>query len=808
MSDPKPEIQEPDRPSTDTDLTLPSWFNEADAEATLGGDRDPLDRLAEEFATRSRRGEHPTISEYEARFPDQAKKVRGLLEAVAMMEQLRRGGERQARFLPDRIGEFRVLRELGRGGMGVVYEAVQESLWRHVAVKAIHQTQVDPKRVERFRREAQAVAQLHHTNIVPIFGVGEHDGIPYYAMQYIRGSGLDVFVKTWREQGSPKPAERWRLAARFALQAAGALAYAHEQGVLHRDIKPSNLLVDEHESVWVTDFGLAKMLGFEDLTASGDVIGTLRYLAPESLRGVSDGRSDVYSLGLTLYEMLTLEAPFGDLTPSELLQKVSEGQPTKPRQVDPSIPLDLETIVLKATARDLNDRYGSARDLAVDLGRFIDDRPILARRANWVERSVRWSRRNRTVAALSAIATGCLILATIVGWVGYVNTNAALGDASANLKLAEENISLAEENISFLNGLFEDVFDKLTAIDKLEADAEVAISPPPISDHKGGPGGHRDFARGGPGSPIDEGVLMSELMSGKHGRIDLIRRESRAKAQALLESVLTSYDRFARKNKANSRLQGEAAWIYHKMGLLDERLGRVDQADLAFDRTLTIYEELSGQGGVSLVDFGKFPKVCSAVNPWEDDPGRLAAIDRRLTRMDLILGRLLAVAPDDPTFLRARMQLLAKLGLVRYHKDHQNPGAFFDQALLIAETLIRQAPEDGLPHSDRSDVLEAYAMVLEDRKETARASGLLEAAFEDLEWVASDGLRSLAIAARMESLSDDFERLGDQKRADEVQVRADQIDPRPPRPNRKKPGPPFGPQRPDAAQTPDEPLPI
>ncbi len=420
-----------------------------ETEGLIGVERDPLDRMAEEFADRCRLGESPTIGEYEARFPDQAEKVRKLLGAVAMMEQMRRG-PRQPRFLPDRIGEFRVLRELGRGGMGVVYEAVQESLWRHVALKAMHHAQLDPKRLERFRREAQAVAQLHHTNIVPIFGVGDHEGVPYYAMQYIKGRGLDALLESWRTDGSPRAVDRWRLAAGFASEAAEALAYAHDQGVLHRDIKPANLLIDEHNAVWITDFGLAKMVGLEDLTASGDVLGTLRYLSPESLRGLSNGQSDVYSIGLTLYEMLTLRSPHGNLSPSELLHRVSEGKPVRPRQVDPSIPLDLETIVLKAIAGDLKDRYGSARDLAVDLKLLLEDRSILARRANWFERSWRWSRRNRTVASLSALATAILILATVVGWVGYVSTNDALNRESIVRQRAEENVT-------FLNSLFEKI---------------------------------------------------------------------------------------------------------------------------------------------------------------------------------------------------------------------------------------------------------------------------------------------------------------------------------------------------------------
>ncbi len=241
--------------------------------------------------------------------------------------------------MPERLGEYRIVRELGRGGMGIVYEAVQESLGRHVAVKVIHHVHLDPKRLQRFQREAQAVAQLHHTNIVPIFGVGEHDGLPYYVMQYIRGNGLDAVLRDLaRRRARGEGPERWRFVARVGVQAAEALQYAHEQGVLHRDIKPANLLVDEHETVWITDFGLAKLIGRDDLTGTGDVIGTLRYLAPEALHGETDPRSDIYSLGLTLYELLTLEPPFGELSPSELLRHVSEGQPTTPRRLRPDDP--------------------------------------------------------------------------------------------------------------------------------------------------------------------------------------------------------------------------------------------------------------------------------------------------------------------------------------------------------------------------------------------------------------------------------------------------------------------------------------
>ncbi len=401
-----------------------------------------LDRLAEEFSERCRKGESPSIGEYEARHPEQAEKIRKFLATVAMMEQLksasRPSGKDQGQPMPERIGEFRVVRVLGRGGMGVVYEAVQESLGRHVALKAMHHVHLDAKRLQRFQRETRAVAQLHHTNIVPIFGAGEQDGLPYYVMQYIEGSGLDTLLETWRH-GKPRRAEdRWRLVARIGVQAAEALEYAHEQGILHRDIKPANLLIDDQETVWITDFGLAKLVGQDDLTASGDVIGTLRYLAPESLRGETDRRSDVYSLGLTLYELLTLTPPYGELTPSELLKHVSDAEPTRPRKLDPAIPRDLETLVLKAIAREPHHRYATAGAMADDLKRFLDDRPIRARRATFVEQVWRWSRRNKTTAALAATAAASLLIAAIVGWVGYVVTTKSLAEESRLLKASRD----------------------------------------------------------------------------------------------------------------------------------------------------------------------------------------------------------------------------------------------------------------------------------------------------------------------------------------------------------------------------------
>ncbi|HEX3450324.1 MAG TPA: protein kinase, partial [Isosphaeraceae bacterium] len=439
---------------------------------------DPLDVVAEEFVRRFREGERPSLSEYAVRYPELAERIGELFPALVRMEE---AGSivgplaAMARLAPrvdDQIGEFRILRKIGAGGMGLVYEAVQESLGRHVALKVLT-VQRDRIYLERFRREARTAARLHHTNIVPVFAVGETAGIHYYVMQFIHGQGLDTvlravrvlrtpetdaasdsstaatsvakslhdgnFVRAMTEGGEPSVVVTsdasggdlpirsellyYREVARLGAQAAEALAYAHSQGVLHRDVKPSNLLLDTHGTLWITDFGLAKADDSDDLTKTGDLVGTLRYMPPERIRGRADARSDVYSLGATLYEMLTLRPAFPQSDRLELIERIGREAPPPLRRHEPRIPRDLETIVLKAIARDPADRYRTAADLAEDLRRFLNDLPVRARRITWAEELWRWSRRNRTIAGLAAsvvlllavLAAGASLLAYKTG---------------------------------------------------------------------------------------------------------------------------------------------------------------------------------------------------------------------------------------------------------------------------------------------------------------------------------------------------------------------------------------------------------
>jgi WD40 repeat protein/tetratricopeptide (TPR) repeat protein len=238
----------------------------------------------------------------------------------------------------------------------------------------------------------------------------------------------------------------WHSVARIGIQVAEALAYAHGQGTLHRDIKPSNLLLDTHGIVWVTDFGLAKGADGDDLTQTGDLVGTLRYMAPERFAGQSDGRSDLYALGLTLYELLTLRPAFAASDRSKLIAQVQHEEPPRPRRVDPSVPRDLETIVLKAMAREAAHRYPTAEDLAADLRRFVEDKPIRARRVSGMERLWRWCRRNPVMASLTAAVLVLLLAVAVVSTVMAIHIAEARDDATEKARAARQAGEQAEKN--------------------------------------------------------------------------------------------------------------------------------------------------------------------------------------------------------------------------------------------------------------------------------------------------------------------------------------------------------------------------
>jgi serine/threonine protein kinase/formylglycine-generating enzyme required for sulfatase activity len=477
-----------------------------------------LGRLAEEFVERHRRGERPSLSEYTGRYPDLAADIRDLFPALVRLEQLKpASGDPNGRAAASpggplqRVGEYRIVREIGRGGMGIVYEAEQEGLGRHVALKvplphALH----DPTCLERFKGEAKWAAQLHHTNIVPVFDAGECDGVYYYAMQLIRGDSLKEVLDDLRQlreappaaveaapadsvahglltgqftaptlSAAPPPAppleestaslpgqssglsaggshaEFFRGVARVGLQAADALCYAHRLGILHRDIKPNNLLLDLQGTVWVTDFGLAKADSEEELSQPSAIVGTLRYMAPERFDGHSLPQSDVYGLGMTLYELLTLRPAFGSSSHAELLDQVRHQDPPRLRALRPEVPRDLETICLKCLRKEPSRRYQSAEALAGDLRRFLAGEPIKARPVGQLERAVKWARRRPALAALLTVIVVALTSLLAGGaWFTW-KLDLARSDAEAKRKDAEKEAEKTKKACEILVSIFE-----------------------------------------------------------------------------------------------------------------------------------------------------------------------------------------------------------------------------------------------------------------------------------------------------------------------------------------------------------------
>src|SRR5262245_2282846 len=457
-----------------------------------------LGELAEEFTLRVREGRAPDLEEYARAHPALADRIRELFPALLLLEGMAGGrtgpapGGSPAIAPGQTFGAYRIEGEVGRGGMGVVYAATHRALGKRVALKVLPvRGPREAGQLERFLREAQTAAGLHHTNIVPVFDVGQAHGTPYYAMQYIEGRGLDRVLPgaapgpapqqtVALADGSPRgggpapaapaagqavggatavpgppvgPAAFCRWVAALAAQAADGLAYAHQRGVVHRDIKPSNLLLDPQGVLWITDFGLARRDADPALTRSGAILGTPRHMPPGragAARRPVDHRTDVYSLGATLYELLAGRPAFDGPTPLDVVLQVIGRPPVPPRRLNRAVPRDLETVVLKAMAKRPADRYQTAADLAADLRRFLALEPIRARRIGPVGRAVRWCRRNPRLAAGSAAALAVVLGLSALYYrsllVENANTQAALDEARKNAEESRRRLARLHVN--------------------------------------------------------------------------------------------------------------------------------------------------------------------------------------------------------------------------------------------------------------------------------------------------------------------------------------------------------------------------
>ena len=361
-------------------------------------------------------GSTPTPEEFAARHPRIATELRGCLEALCAVR-----GETGAGAAPPReLGEFRLLRRIGRGGMGVVYEAEEPRLGRRVALKVLTGAgRFDRERLVRFQREVEATAQLQHPCIVPVFAGGSAGGFPYYAMPLLAGRPLDAVLAEMRAGRAPAALssrdELGRWVRRF-VEVCGALAHAHERGILHRDVKPANLFLEGDGRLLLLDFGLSRSTAEVSLTHTGEALGTPRYMSPEQIVGVHpalDGRTDVYSLGATLYELLTLAPAFPQAERESLFRAILVRDPLPPRRVDARVPRDLEVVVLQALEKEPRRRYASAAELADDLERFLAFEPVRARPVGGIGRALRRARRNPVAAA--SVATAALVAASALG---------------------------------------------------------------------------------------------------------------------------------------------------------------------------------------------------------------------------------------------------------------------------------------------------------------------------------------------------------------------------------------------------------
>jgi serine/threonine-protein kinase len=760
-------------------------------------DRGPVDQLAEEFAERYRRGEHPSLTEYTERYPEWAEQIRNRFSALVPFEERSTlagpptGPPAEpaalAGPLPGRLGEYRLLREVGRGGMGVVYEAVQESLGRHVALKILPvQALLNPQYLERFRREARAAGRLHHSNIVPVFGVGEWRAgnvsppVHYYAMQFIPGQGLDAVVDQVRRlrQDEPAPtptvpvaggagagslaralltdqfecsahdsrpatpegpggpagaspatqsgagavtavsasstdlagrsaAQYFRGVARVGVQVAEALAYAHRQGVLHRDIKPSNLLLDTHGTVWVTDFGLAKAADGDALTGSGDILGTLRYMAPERFRGVSEARGDVYSLGVTLYELVTLRPAFADADRLRLIERVKTEEPPRPRQLDRRIPRDLETIVVKAMAKEPAARYATAQALAEDLRRFLADRPIQARPAGGAERLWRWGRRNPVVACLLA----GLFVALAGGLIGvtgqWLRAEGHLAEARRQRQLAEDNFAearrqrrLAEESFRQARQAVDQYYTLVSQSQLLRVQG---LQPLRKELLQAALRYYQDFLR----QRGDDPSVQTEAARTYYRMANILREiDSKAEALTAYQQAAGVFEGLRREDPDNAELQRELARTYNNLGIVQRQTGQLEAALRSYEQARALREELVRAEPNAPQYRNDLARSHHNLGNLHQQTGRLAEALRAYQQARALREELVRAEPTNWQLQSDLALTLNNLGsLLAETGQLAEAGRFLQEACALREQVYQARPTDALP---KRNLAESY----------------------------------------------------------------------------------------------------
>jgi len=647
--------------------------------------RDPVEALVEEFFDGRRRGDRSDVDEFARRVPGRADEFRRLVSALDVLEVAGAAATPPAK--RERLGRFRLLRLVGRGGMGAVYEAVDEELGRHVALKVLpgHAT-LDERELARFQREAQSAARLNHPHIVPLFGVGEDEGTHWLAMQFIEGESFDRVLQRMAGAGGPRFAAAD--VARHGLAIAEALACAHAEGVLHRDVKPSNLLLDRSGTVWITDFGLAKSEGSATITRTGESVGTPRYMAPEAFSGWADPRTDVWGVGATLYEMLAGRPAFDGRGRAELLKQIYEVEPVPLRRVDPKIPRDLATILHKCLQKEPAARYATAAELADDLRRFLASEPIRARPPSLAYRVGLIGRRHPT-------ATGLLIVA-LTG--GVVMTLREATRARAAEKRAQDRF----DDVRRLAGSF--LFEFHDAIRNLPGStaARALI--------------------------VRRGLEYVDQLAAAYQRIGDVQgnpfqpnlgdmagaRKSYQASIGLLEPVVVS-------GTASDEDRALLANAFLVTGGIEIAAGDSKRAIEISERGLELRKAIAAgdpsparrQELASAWQYLAFSLGCA---------GRADDAIHALDEQAAILRELLATTPDDPALLRGRGQNLYLMGMRRRERQElAEARTCFDEAIAVQRRLAAAHPGDTSLRRDLVWTLTDQAILFERKLQYAEA---------------------------------------------------------------------------------------
>ncbi|WP_250926673.1 serine/threonine-protein kinase [Aporhodopirellula aestuarii] len=470
---------------------------------------------------------NPDIAEAFASYLEKLNALYGV--AVGFRDQGEEETLQQIKTGKTKLGDFTIQREIGRGGMGIVYEAIQESLSRKVAIKLLPiASLLDSRQIERFKNEAHAAGLLQHPNIVPVYSVGSDRGVHYYAMQFISGVSMDEWVAMHARDNCRTD---WRSVLGWTIDIARALHAAHETGVVHRDVKPSNLMLDRESKIWITDFGLARCQTDDSITKSGDLVGTMRYMSPEQTRGqhaLVDGRTDVYSLAVTLFELLTLQAAHDGEDAPAIMKMIVEQEVVSLSQVRADLPRDLETVVAKAMSKNRDGRYETAEAFADDLQRVLDGEPTIARPPTMSDRIVRLAAKHR-LAVLTTVLIGML------GLVGFAASTAMI---AAEKQVSDQNADRASRNEQLAR----------KAVDRL-------------------------------GSQMAE--LLADIPSA-----DPIRR-------TLLTETLAYYQTFVAGASEDPAFQEDLAITLGKIGELKGELGELDEAIASLRRCEAVYRNLA-----------------------------------------------------------------------------------------------------------------------------------------------------------------------------------------------------------------------